>query len=523
MRRNIYTPRRIIARNDSVTIFYRMLLSALLMAGLSAGADSTLLRILAINDFHGALEPRVYGWSGGRPIGGAAALKATLDSAAARCRCATLRLDAGDEMQGTLASNLVFGRSTIEALNAVGLDAAALGNHDFDWGVDTLRARLRQARYPWLAANVFDSASGRRPDWAVPYRILERGGLRIAIVGYLTPQTRTIVKAANVAGLSFRSGVAAIADVLDAARARGAELTVIVAHEGAYCDSLPCRGEIVDLARELDSTRVQFIVSGHTHSLVKTVVNGIPIVQARANGTAYGIADLIRHDDGSRGWQVNVETVYADRVTPDAGAAAIVAKYRPEVEQLSRQVIAVLQDSLPALRGEYPLGNLIADAERAAGPGIDFALMNNGGIRRDLYPGPVTYNDVFELQPFANRIVTVRVSGAQLKQVLEHALAGRAPDAHISGLVVRYDPQQPAGRRVIEMQRPNGALVRAEGRYLLAVPDFLQTGGGGYAMLRTLDAQPTGQTDLEALVAYLRRQPSPVQPPGINRWRLVIR
>ena len=500
-----------------------MLLSALLMAGLSAGADSTLLRILAINDFHGALEPRVYGWSGGRPIGGAAALKATLDSAAARCRCATLRLDGGDEMQGTLASNLVYGRSTIEALNAVGLDAAVLGNHDFDWGVDTLRARLRQARYPWLAANVFDSLSGRRPAWAVPYRILERGGLRVAVVGYLTPQTKTIVKAANVAGLSFRSGAAAIGDALDSARAQHADLTIIVAHEGAYCDSLPCRGEIIELARELDSTRVQFIVSGHTHSLVNTVVNGIPIVQARANGTAYGVADLIRRSDGSLAWRVSVETVYADRVTPDVATAMLVAKYRPEVERLSRQVIAVLADSLRQGRGEFALGNLIADAERAAGPGIDFALMNNGGIRRDLYPGPLSYNDLFELQPFGNRIVAVRVTGAQLKAVLEHALAGTAPDAHISGLVVRYDPRQPPGDRVLEMQRPNGALVRAEGSYLLAVPDFLQTGGSGYAMLRPLEARPTGQTDLEALVAYLKRQPSPVQPPGINRWLLVVR
>src|ERR1043166_107088 len=107
-----------------------MLLSALVLAGLSAGADLTLLRLLTTNDFHGALEPRVYGWSGGRPIGGAAALKSILDSAAARCRCASLRLDAGDEMQGTLASNLVFGRSSIEVLSALGIDAAALRSEE---------------------------------------------------------------------------------------------------------------------------------------------------------------------------------------------------------------------------------------------------------------------------------------------------------------------------------------------------------------------------------------------------------
>jgi 5'-nucleotidase len=210
-------------------------------------------------------------------------------------------------------------------------------------------------------------------------------------------------------------------------------------------------------------------------------------------------------------------------VTPDAGAAAIVARYRPEVAVLATQVVAQLKDSLLQRRGESSLGNLIADAQRAAGPGIDFALMNNGGIRRDLYPGPVTYNDLFELQPFANRILTVRLSGAQLKEVLEHALAGQTPGGTISGLVVRYDAAQPPGARVLEMLRPNGAAIRPDGSYVLAVSDYLQGGGDGYHMLRTLDAKPTGQTDLEALVAYLKRQPTPVEPPGVNRWKLVIR
>jgi 2',3'-cyclic-nucleotide 2'-phosphodiesterase (5'-nucleotidase family) len=492
-----------------------MLLSALLAAGLSVGADTTLLRILTTNDVHGALEPRVYGWSNRRPIGGGAALKATLDSAAAQCRCAVLRLDAGDEMQGSLASNLVFGRSTVEVMNAIGLDAAVVGNHDLDWGIDTLRARMRQARYAWLAANVFDSTTGRRPSWAVPYRLINRGGLRIAVVGYMTPATKTIVKAENVAGLSFGRGVAAIRDALDSARAARPDLTILVAHAGAFCDSLPCRGEIVDLARELDSTQVQFIVSGHTHSLVNTVLGGIPIVQSRANGTAYGITDLIRKSDGTRRWETRIETVWADRVTPDSGVDALLARYRPEVEKLSKQVVAVLRDSLPALRGEYPLGNLIADAQRAAAPGIDFALMNNGGIRRDLYPGPLTYNDLFELQPFGNSVLEVWLSGAQLKDVLEHALAGGTPDGHVSGLLVRYDSRRLVGERVVELRRTDGRPIVPGGTYTMAVTDFLQSGGGGYAMLRTLRMARTGKTDLDALIAWLRlaRQPM-TAPPG---------
>jgi 5'-nucleotidase len=494
-----------------------MLLQAVLAAALAAGADSTLLRVLTINDFHGALEPRVHGWSSGRPVGGAAALKATLDSAAAACRCTVLRFDAGDEMQGSLASNLVFGRSTVEALNAIGLDAAALGNHDLDWGVDTLRARMAQARYPWLAANVFDSLTGRRPAWAAPYRILERGGMRIAVVGYVTPSSKTIVKAASVAGLEFKSGAAAIRDALDSARVRRPDLTILVAHEGAFCDTLPCRGAIVDLARELDSTRVQLIVSGHTHTLVNTVVNGIPIVQARSNSTAYGVADLVRRDDGSRAWRVRVETVWADGAE-DSAVAAIVARYRPEVEKLSRTAVAVLRDSLPNGKGEYALGNLIADAQRAAAPGIDFALMNNGGIRRDLYPGTLTYGDLFEVQPFGNDIVKVRITGRALKEVLERAVRTGRPGDHVSGLLVRYDPGRPTGDRIVELHRTDGTPIEPDRFYVLALNDYLQGGGDGFAQLRVLASERTGKTDLDALIEYLKRVPQPVAAPSGRRF-----
>jgi len=273
-----------------------MLLSALLVAGLTAGADSTLLRILTLNDFHGRLDPEIHAWSGGRPVGGAPALKSALDSAEARCGCPTLRLDAGDEMQGTLLSNLSAGRSTFLAFNRMGIAAAAVGNHDFDWSVDTLKARMHDARYPWLVANVFDSISGRRPEWAVPWRLLQAGGLRVAVIGFITRETKSIVRAGILNGLRIGSGAQAFSDVLAEVRQQRPDLTILVAHAGAFCEApaQTCRGEIVELAQELDSTQVQLIVSGHTHSLVNTVVHGIPIVQARSYSTAMGIADWVQ-------------------------------------------------------------------------------------------------------------------------------------------------------------------------------------------------------------------------------------
>ena len=131
-----------------------------------------------------------------------------------------------------------------------------------------------------------------------------------------------------------------------AVRAERPDLTILVAHEGAFCDSLPCHGEIIDLARGLDSSRVQLIISGHTHTLVNTVVNGIPIVQARSNGTAYDVVDLVQDAAGRRSWRARIETVWDDSVTADRGVEAMLDRYRPMVARLSAQKVAVLRDSL---------------------------------------------------------------------------------------------------------------------------------------------------------------------------------
>lgn len=499
-----------------------MLIAFTLAAALALPADSVLLRVLTLNDFHGALEPRGYPWSNGRPIGGIAAVKGMMDSLAAQCRCPSIRLDAGDQLQGTLASNLVAGRSTVEALNLLGLSAAAIGNHELDWGVDTLVARIGEARYPWLAANLIDSVTGRRPGWAKPYVIVTAGPYRIGVVGYLTPGTKTIVLERHVRGLLFPGGRAAMADALAEVKAARPDFTMLVAHDGAFCDSTACNGDVIDLARQTDSTEFDLIVAGHTHTLINTVVNGIPIVSARANGTAVGIADLMLLPDGTRRWRVRVESVYADAVSPDSAGTALVERYRPLIDRLSREVVVTLRDSLLGGRGEFPLGNLIADAQRGAAP-ADVGLMNNGGIRRALLPGPVTYSDLFELQPFGNNIVRLSIPGRELKQVLEHSLRAGAPDAHVSGVKVRYDPSRPEGDQIVEIRKLDGTRIEPQRMYVLALTDFLAGGGGGFAMLRKYRQIRTGKTDLEAMIAWLKRLPQPVRAPAGKRWIAVTK
>ncbi|HTY07317.1 MAG TPA: 5'-nucleotidase C-terminal domain-containing protein [Gemmatimonadales bacterium] len=486
-------------------------------AGSVSDADSTMLRVLAITDLHGALAARTWDWSKGRPVGGVAALKTWFDSLAADCGCTTVRLDGGDEMQGTPISNFAFGRPVIAAFNRLGIDAAAIGNHEFDWSIDTLRARMAEANYPFLSANITD-ASGARPAWLDPWTIISRGGLKVVVLGLTTTSTPTTTEPRNVAGLTFGPLAAAVKRELPAARAAG-NFVIVLAHEGAFCDSGACHGDIVDLARALDSGSVDLIVAGHTHVRINTRVNGIPIVEAASSGRDIAVVDFIR--SGGRCCNVRTQVIddYADQVRPDTGLAVLVARAQAKVDTVTRQPVATLRFALARQGDEYPLGHLIADAQLNMGRG-DVSIMNNGGIRADLPAGAVTYGDLFQCQPFGNKLVRLTVPGTTLLDALEWSLGGGEARAQVGGVEVWYDARRPAGRRITRTKLTNGRKIDPKASYTLVVSDFLAAGGSGYAMLKGLPSASVGLTDLDALIAYLKVLPQPVDAPAEPRFHL---
>src|SRR3989442_10047361 len=404
--------------------------------------DRTLLRVLAINDFHGALESQVWPWSAGRRVGGAAALKPWLDSLARACFCTSIRLDGGDEMQGTPVSNFNFGRPAIAALNALGIDAAAIGNHEFDWSVDTLRARMAEAHYRFLAANITDSAGTARPDWAEPFTVIERGGVRAAGIGLALPATPETTSPRNVRGLAFGDGAQAVRRVLPQARAAG-DYVIVVAHVGAFCDGdgaaaplgpAACHGEIIDLARSLDSGSVDLIVSGHTHSLVNTVVNGIPIVQARSSGAGIALVDFVRvsRAGGLPGeGRARIQTPFADWAQPEPTLVDALRLSQASVSVITDRPVARFAAELRRTRGEYGLGRLIAAPQRNVAKS-DVALVSNGGGPTHAAAGLATYRDLYRVEPFQNRLMRLAPSGKVLEQALEHSLTRDRAAAHIA-------------------------------------------------------------------------------------------
>lgn len=472
------------------------------------------LRVIATNDFHGALEPRPD--ANGIRRGGAAYVAAAITRARNECvrRCETLLLDAGDLFQGTLASNLSYGRPVVEYYNRMGYAASALGNHEFDWGTDTLRARMRQARFGIFGANV-RYADGRDVRWIPNDTLVMRGRIKIGIIGVSTVSTPTTTRAANVVGLRFDNAAPIVDSIAPALRKRGADFVVVVAHAGASCGgdgATNCGGEIVDLARGI-TTKVDAIVSGHTHTLVNTEINGIPIVQARSSGRAIEVLDLPVGGNSTLRVRHEVREIAIDTLQPVPAIDSIVRIAVAKVGPLVNRHIATIPVTLTRQGPQYPLGNLIADAQRWAGRG-DVAIMNNGGIRTDLRAGEATYGSLFELQPFGNTLYSLTMTGAQLRGLLEAMLSRKTANDHVSGLRIRYDPSRSAGSRVVSVTMADGSPLSDTKTYNVIVNDFLATGGEGYnAAGRATSSRSIGIVDLDALIDYLKSQPGPIAAP----------
>jgi 5'-nucleotidase len=480
------------------------------------------VRVVHTNDFHGRLLPQQ---AGGRSLGGSAVLAAHFDSAAARFDGPTIILSAGDDMQGTAISNLSWGRATIAAHNASGYDAAALGNHEFDWGQDTLRARVAESRFPWLAANLFVAGTRRHPEWVRPWVMIERGGARTAVIGIALGSTPEIVLAGRTAGLEFGPEAPAIDQAAREARAAGADFVIVSAHIGAVCEqpgaapaepSAQCVGEALEVVDAVTEP-IDLLVAGHTHRRVLTAEDGIPVVEAASYSMAYSVTDLERRDGRTTATRREVRVPYADEVSPDTAVGRIVAEWEARVRPVTERVVVASAQAMERGEGETALGNLLADAMRAQA-GAQASIINNGSIRRALPAGPLSWGVLFELQPFANTLVRTEVTGAQLRAALENAVNGGSVGAHVSGMRVRWDPAAAAGSRIREIRLDDGRVVDDDDVVILGLSEFVATGGDRFTSLAEGRTTRTSMTDLDALIAYLTSLPQPVRAPEVGRW-----
>jgi 5'-nucleotidase len=495
----------------------------------------------------------------------------------------TVVVSAGDMTSASpLVSSLFLDEPTIATMNLVGVDFNAVGNHEFDRGQKEL-LRLQNggceknaqrepcaldpfegARFRYLSANVA-KAGGNTLFPAYGMRSFGSGAsqVRVAFVGMTLKGTPSLVIQSGIAGLSFADEAETVNALVPKLKAEGADAIVVLIHQGGQTDTgfndKSCgglRGDIMPILQRLDP-RVDLVVSGHTHNAYVcdygTIDPTRPLLLTSAGYGGTLLTDITLDIDPvagrviakraenvivqSEGFTTSRLTARPTDLYPRFGAeprvAALVARYSAAAKQYGERPVGRL--SAPAPRDsddmkEQVLGNLIADAQLAATSspetgGAEIAFMNPGGVRGDLNPradGTVTFGDIYTVQPFGNVLTVIRLTGRQLRAVLEQQFDEAKVDGRSILLVSRgfgygFDLGRPAGQRVID-PRLNGIPIEDDRVYRVSVSNFLANGGDGFTSFAAGTDPVTGVTDLEALEAYLGRS-EPVVPPALGRIR----
>ncbi|MGW0213073.1 bifunctional metallophosphatase/5'-nucleotidase [Micromonospora chokoriensis] len=519
--------------------------------------------LLALNDFHGNLEPPS-GSSGtiaGQTAGGVEYLATHLaELRAAAKKKNTITVAAGDLIGASpLLSAAFHDEPTIEALSMAGLDYASVGNHEFDEGAaELLRIQnggchpvdgcadgtpYRGAGFTYLSANAFKTATGK--PLMAPYAIHKVQGVKVGFIGMTLEGTPQIVSQQGVAGLSFADEADTANRYARELRRKGVEAIVVLLHEGGtqaatggINDCVGMTGPIVDIANRMDPS-IDVVVSGHTHQAYNCNINDKLVTSASSFGRLVTDIDLTIDRRSGDILTASANNVVVTRdVAKDPKQTALINRYKTVLGPVAGRQVGVTNEAITRSQetlfgtslGESPLGNLIADAQLAATDdeeGAVAAFMNPGGVRADLDAGPVTYEEAFTVQPFANNLVTLDLTGAQLYCVLEQQFVTARtlyPSATVGYVVdpngttgTTADPC--AGTRVVRGSLTiGGTAVDTAATYRVTVNNFLAGGGDGFSALTGGTNQVTGQIDLDAFVDYLTAQ-SPVSAPTLDRIR----
>jgi 5'-nucleotidase len=552
--------------------------SALAVPPLVTPPNAVNVQLLAINDFHGSLEPP--SGSGGRVgtvlndaacipanncvfAGGVAYLADDIKDLEAT-NPNTLVVSAGDNIGATpLLSAAFHDEPTIEALNMLGLDVSAVGNHEFDEGVDEL-LRIQNggchptdgcdtghdyagADFDFLAANVVYKDSG---DPIFPaYTVRTVGGVKVGFIGLTLEGTPNIVSAAGIQTVNFLDEAETINAATATLRSQGVKTVVVLLHEGgaqslslntSMIDSCTgMSGAIVDIVHNLDP-RVDMVVSGHTHTAYNCLLPNsaetlIPVSSASSFGRLVTDIDLKINATSGRPMSISVANKIVFRDDADAGETSLVNFYKAQVAPIANAVVGSITADITNTNnanGESALGDVIADAQRAytASSGAQFAFMNPGGIRASLtfaqisggeLPGQVTFGEAFTVQPFNNLVATQEMTGQQIKDTLEQSFKGcfnRTQDTVILQVSAEfhysYNESLACGSRITSMSLNSSPLVMGT-TYKVTMNNFLADGGDSFPGFRagTNRVNQPG-FDVDALALYLGAGTPPGVAPG---------
>lgn len=482
------------------------------------GPQTVNVQLVTVSDWHAQLQPINIGTPTAPVyIGGAAALKAYFDQAR-QANPNTLVFMAGDSWGASPPISSYFAdEPAIVAMNMMGIDADTLGNHSFDRGIAHLQSQIDLAQFPFVAANLEnldDNLSG-----VTKRRFFELDGIRVAVIGIVNEEAPTLVAPGALGTIEITDSIDAANKAARQARNAGAQVVVVLTHKGIRgITSGTANGELIDFANGVDASLVDVIVGDHTNFTYSGLHQGgkILVVENLSKGAQFAKIQLtVDRDTGVTAKSATFHQPLVAAVTPDAAIVDYIAGLdtivRPVLEtEIGQSTVAIPRsDSCGRADSrlcESRVGNVVTDALRSA-YGTDFALTNSGGLRADLTcpgagaagycppagpvpPYPITRGSVLGVLPFGNFSVQLNLTGAELKQMLEHAVSSMPSAngrfAQVSGFCFAYDIAAAVGARVqsIVRQATDGScsatLVDPAATYSLATNDFTASGGDGY-------------------------------------------
>ncbi|MFN0155085.1 MAG: 5'-nucleotidase C-terminal domain-containing protein [Gaiella sp.] len=505
-----------------------------------------LLPVIGLTDFHGQLSPTTASFDGRNiPVGGAAELATLFDLEAAEFRLPAFLFASGDNVGASPAnSGLLQDMPAIDVENAWGLDATSYGNHEFDYGIDRLKAHQERANFPFLGANIVDAITGQNPDWVEGTKVFRLGGVKIGVIGIELETTPELVSAGATAGLKFLPAISTIQQESERLRDEGVEVQIVLIHEGTatganpvgLAPGVPWVGPIVTIAQAIQDTTVDIVLAGHTHRVSNLMVGDILVAEGLNAGASYSVVQLVV-DDGDVAWAGAATRIAKNiGVTKRADVKAIVDAADAETAVLRNQVIGTQQADIkrdPTRLNESAMGNMVADAMRGKYPGVDAALTNSGGLRADLNCTPpaaseaaceITWGEMFAVLPFGNRTVIETLTGTQLEQALLNGFSpacnpaiatGRFPQ--VSGLVLTFTCNGTTPVVTSMSKAPNGVggtltPIGPADTVRIVTNDFMFTGGDGYtALAGGTNVQQPGDDLLQVAIDYVTAN-SPVNP-----------
>jgi len=546
------------------------------------------LVIVGTNDFHGYLRTVESDLGGEKVlIGGAEWFAGYVNILERKYGDSLILLDGGDMWQGTIDSNMFLGKSVVSFYNLLPYRAVAVGNHEFDYGsgggsskddLAVLKDNMARSNFPYVQANIFWKKTGKqwREKNLQPSVIVKAGGYKVGILGLTTTSTPGKTLPQNVEPLEFRDFVQPTLDEAKALRARGADVVLIATHEGEGKPGDP----LYRLLNALPKGTIDGVVAGHTHTEVHSFVNDVPVIESKTRGVYFGRFDLyidkesrkvepkLTHihemhwicgtwfkneehcdqkgvKDAIAAGKVKVEEVLplrpavyeGEEVKPDPSVQGALAPFFAQADRKRKEVLGAATvdfDWYPT--GENQMGTLILDSFHYRFPEAKVVLMNGGGIRRRLFKGPITYGDLYEVSPFDNYAVLVKVTGKQLREMLKTLTSGTHMVPAVKGVQVHYfDGEDPAFDRDVNgdgkkekwerdrldpkrglVWESTGKPVRDDEEFTLATLDYLVAGGDNLAhVFKDIPSSKrkyfqAGPRDLMA--EYLRKHPGIALP-----------